>query len=79
MFAVFFIVIIAIGWTFSYVYNDPFILLFAVIFSSVMSIISYWKSDRIVLRMSRAKPVTRESARELYNIVENLCFTTRKD
>ena len=75
LFTVFFIVIIGIGWAFSYIYDNSAILIFAVLFSSVMAIISYWYSDKIVLRMARAQPVTRENARELYNIVENLCIT----
>lgn len=74
LFMGFFIVIIGIGWTFSQVYGNPSILVFAVIFSTVMSLISYWYSDKIVLGLTRAHPVTRESARELYNVVENLCI-----
>jgi heat shock protein HtpX len=75
LFFLFFMVVIAIGWGFSYVYQDQIILVFAVAFSIIMSITSYWFSDKIVLRMARAKPVTRANARELYNIVENLCIT----
>ncbi len=75
IFTVFLIVVIGIGWVFSRVYNDPGILVFAVIFSTLMSVISYWYSDKIVLRMVRAKPVTMENAPELYRIVENLAIT----
>ncbi len=74
-FSVFLIVVIGIGWIFSQAYGSPGILVFAVIFSSLMSIISYWYSDKIVLRMTKAKPVTMENAPELYRIVENLCMT----
>ena len=74
LFTGFFIVIIGIGWIFSQAYGNPSILYFAVIFSTVMSFISYWYSDKIVLAMTKASPVTRENARELYNIVENLCI-----
>lgn len=75
IFTLFFIVVIGIGWVFSRIYGDPGILVVAVMFSSVMSIVSYWYSDKIVLAMSRAHPVNRENARELYNIIENLCIT----
>jgi heat shock protein HtpX len=51
------------------------ILYFAVIFSSLMSIGSYWWSDKIVLAMSDAKKVDYANNRDLYNIVENLCIT----
>ena len=40
-----------------------------------MNVLGFWYSDKIVLAMARAKPVTRESHRELYNIIENLCMT----
>src|SRR3989338_8278611 len=75
LFSVFFIAIIGIGYAFSYVYNNSAILVFAVLFSSIMAIISYWYSDKIVLRMAGAVPVSKENAKELYNIVENLCIT----
>ncbi len=75
IFTVFFVVVIGIGWVFTRMYGDPSILLIAVIFSTVMSVVSYWYSDKIVLAMSHAHPVSRESARELYNVVENLCIT----
>ena len=75
LFSVFFVVVIGIGWIFSEIYNDFGILVFAVIFSSVMSIISYWYSDKIVLRMANAHPVEKEQARDLYNVVENLSIT----
>lgn len=75
LFAGFFIVVIGIGWVFSRIYGNPGILYFAVIFSTLMSVISYWYSDKIVLKMARAVPVSHESNHELYNIVENLCIT----
>ena len=75
IFLVFLVVVIGVGWVFSYVYNSSGILVFAVIFSSVMAITSYWYSDKIVLRMAHAQPVSKENARELYNIVENLAIT----
>lgn len=75
IFTLFFVVVIGIGWLFAQIYGDPGILIVAVLFSTIMSVVSYWYSDKIVLAMSHAHPVTRENARELYNIVENLCIT----
>jgi len=40
-----------------------------------MNFISYFYSDKIVLSMTHAKPVTFEENPELYRIVENLCIT----
>lgn len=71
----FLVVIIGIGWVFSWIYGNPGILYIAVIFSILMNIAAYWWSDKIVLKMAGAVPVTRENARELYNIVENLSIT----
>lgn len=71
----FFVVVILFGWFASYYFNNPAILIGAVIFSIVMNIMSYWFSDKIVLSMSGAQPIKREINRELYNIVENLAIT----
>lgn len=67
--------IIGIGYVFSYAYNDSSILILAVLVSIFSSFFSYWYSDKIVLLMSKARLVTREQGKELYNIVENLCIT----
>ena len=73
--SVFFIAVIIIGWVFSQAMNNQAILYIAVIFSIVSSFVSYWWSDKIVLAMSSAKPVTMEDNKELYRLVENLCIT----
>lgn len=72
---VFLVIIIGIGWGFSYIYNAPEILVIAVIFAVVMNLIAYWNSDKIALRVSGARPITKEQNRELYNVVENLSIT----
>jgi len=73
--SVFFIVVMAIGWVFSAVYRAPEILWFAVIFSIVMNITSYWFSDTLVIKMSGAKSVSDALYPDLYNAVENLSIT----
>ena len=75
IFAIFLIVVIGAGYVFSRAYGRPEILYAAIIVSVLMNIWAYWFSDKTVLRMARAHPVTRESHRELYNIVENLSIT----
>ena len=70
--AVFFGVVIGIGFVFSQIYGNPGILYVAVIFSVVMNVVSYWFSDKIVLKMHKAKPVDMKSNPELYRILENL-------
>ena len=72
----FFILIIAIGFVFSEVYGNVNILYFAIIFSVVMNVGSYWWSDKLVLSMVHAKQIAKEDNPELWNIVENLAITS---
>ena len=71
----FVIILIALGWFFSYVLNDSVYLLFAVILAIAQSFASYWFSDKIVLALSRAREVAHEENPQLYHVVENLCIT----
>jgi heat shock protein HtpX len=75
LFTIFLIVIIGLGWVFSYVFENQVILIIAVAFSFLMSFFSYWYSDKIVLAISRAKLLKKKDNLELYRIVENLCIT----
>jgi len=72
--AVFLVIITALGYLFSVIYNNQAILFFAVGLSLISSWISYYFSDSITLAISRAREVDRQSAPELYRIVENLCI-----
>jgi len=71
----FLVVVIGLGWLFSWYYDDQVVLFVVVIIASVQALVSYWFSDKIVLRMAGAKQITAESHRELWNIVENLSIT----
>jgi heat shock protein HtpX len=71
----FLIFIIGLGWVFSRIFQNPDILFFAVIFSVVMNIFSFWYSDKIVLAISRAKEINHKENPEIYHLVENLCIT----
>lgn len=71
----FFLVVVGVAWSFSYILNSPVILWVAVIFSVVMNISAYWFSDKVVLKMSGAHPVSADSHKELWNILENLSIT----
>ncbi len=72
---VFLIIVIAFGYAVSYVMGNPAILYISVIFAIVMNVGSYWFSDKLVIKMTGAKPVTRESHPQYWNIVENLSIT----
>ena len=71
----FLIFIILLGWLFSYLLGSYVLLVLAVIFSVLMSFGSYWYSDKIVLRMTRAQSIEKNDNPELYRTVENLCIT----
>jgi heat shock protein HtpX len=71
----FLIVIIAVGYLFSAVYNNPGILYAAVIFSLILNFASYWWSDKVVISMTGARPASHDANRELYHLVENLSIT----
>lgn len=47
---------------------------FALLFTFVMNFGAYWFSDKIVLKMHRAQPVTEEEAPELYGMVRELAL-----
>jgi heat shock protein HtpX len=47
-------------------------LVIAFVFAAVMNFGSYWFSDKIVLAMYGAKPVTMNEAPDLYRVVQNL-------
>jgi len=73
--AVFLAVVIAVGYFIAWYMNDPIILYVSIIFALVMNVGSYWFSDKLVIKMTGAKPITRNSHRDFWNIVENLSIT----
>lgn len=75
LFTIFLIIVIALGYFLSVYYGSPGILYFAIFFAIFQSVLSYWFSDKIVLRMTGAREASREANRELWNVVENLAIT----
>jgi heat shock protein HtpX len=72
----FVLVVIAIGWAFSWYIGNPSILYAAVGFSLLMNVGSYWFSHRLVLSMAGAREMPDEGPfREIHNMVENLAIT----
>jgi heat shock protein HtpX len=72
---IFLVMVIAIGYGASWYMGNPAILYGAVAFAFGMNFYSYWFSDKMVLKMTNAKPASLEENRELYNVVENLAIT----
>lgn len=73
MVGVFVVLVLAVGWAFAYLTDGgPIGLVLALLVSFAMAWGSYWYSDRIVLSMSRARPVDRETEPYLVNVIEGL-------
>jgi len=74
----FLVFVIGVGWIFAQAYGNSLILYGAVAFSVIMNLISYWWSDKIVLRINgarRLRPEDGPEAKEIYRLVENLAIT----
>ncbi len=46
----------------------------ALIFSGIVAFVSYWRADKIALKMSRAVPAPVAEYQRLHNLVEGLCI-----
>lgn len=64
--------VVAVGWGFSYYYDSRSILYIAFVLALLLNVFSYWFSDKIVLKLHKAKRVTREEYFDLWNMTENL-------
>ncbi len=73
---VFLILVIIIGWGFSYYFNNQVILIAAVIYSVLQALIGYYAGDKITLAISGAKEIKKEDNPTIYNLVENLTIAT---
>ena len=72
---VFFLLIIALGWVIAQIVGDVAVLYIAFFLAILLNIFSYWFSDKIVLRLHKAKPATRAEYFDLWNATENLSIT----
>ncbi len=71
----FLIFVILLGWGFSWYYDDQIILYVVVGIALLMNIFSYWNSDKIVIKATGARPITRNDHPDLWNVTENLCIS----
>jgi heat shock protein HtpX len=72
---VFLVLFVGVGYALSYVYGDINILYAFGVFSILMNIVAYWKSDSIALVATHAKSADGPEFLELHRIVENLAIT----
>jgi len=75
---IFIAIIIGLGYLFDQVYGagDYSFVVFAVLLSLIMTMISYFKGDKIALYTTGAKAIAKEENPYLYRMVENLCITS---
>lgn len=71
----FLVLVIAISYAVAWYLGNPSVLYIGAVLAVVTSVGSYWFSDKIVLRMTNAREISKEQAPELFNIVENLAIT----
>jgi len=67
--------IFALGWLFAELTNlGPTGLILAAVIAFIMTFWSYYYSDKIVLAVSKARPVTKKEYPHLYHVVEGLAI-----
>lgn len=66
------------AYAMSYAFDfGPNFIAFALIFSGIGSLLSYYFSDKIILSLSNAKPANREDYFDFYTVTENLCLAAQ--
>ena len=71
----FVLLVVAVGFALNLLLgNGVAFLLVALVIAGIGAGLSYWKSDAIALRVSRAQPATEEEYPRLHNIIEGLCI-----
>ena len=71
----FLVVVIAVGYAFSWYYGDTSILYIAIVIAVATNFYAYWASDKLVLSLNHARPATREEFFDFYTVTENLAIT----
>jgi heat shock protein HtpX len=68
----FFVLLVAV----SFFTTGPGVVAIAIVLAVGTTWVSYWKSDAVALRMSRAKPASVEDYPRYHNLVEGLCIAS---
>lgn len=71
----FLVVVIAVGYSISWYYDNPAILYLAVLIAVATNFYAYWASDKLVLSLNRARLASREEFFDFYTVTENLAIT----
>jgi len=73
--AIFLIILGALGWIVSNLYNSPMFLYLAFIVGGVYALIQYFMAAKLALAMNGAKEIAKKDDPRLYRTVENLSIT----
>ncbi|TKJ33405.1 zinc metalloprotease HtpX [bacterium (candidate division B38) B3_B38] len=69
----FFMLVVALGWVIGMIYGAGYYgLALAALIAGVMTLISFFSGDRVILALSRAREVKKESHPQLFNVVEEM-------
>jgi heat shock protein HtpX len=73
---IFIIVVMFLGWLFGQItaFGNAGLII-AVIISLSMALFSYYKGDKVALKTSGAKEISKQENSYVYNMIENLCIT----
>jgi len=71
----FFVVIAALGWAVSYIYNDSAIAYVVMVIAFVYALIQYFAAGALSVAATGAKEIEKSDNPRLYRIVENLAIT----
>ncbi len=74
----FVVLVVGVGWAVTTLLGGTgwVGLVIALVVAGGLAFASYWGSDRVALRMSRAEPADPEVYKRLYNLVEGLCIAS---
>lgn len=71
----FVVVVVLVGAAIGLVVGNGILFtLIALVFSGAVAFGSYWKADKVALRVSRARPAPEHEYQRLHNLVEGLCI-----
>lgn len=73
--SLFLIFVIGTAWLASAYFNSPVILYIVVSIAILLNVFAYWNSHTIAIRLTRARPITRDAYFHYWNAVENLCIS----
>lgn len=71
----FLVLVFGLGYIFAYIFKEPWIFYFAVIFGLLTNIWSYYYGDKLITFLTGAKEINKNDLPEVYRILENLSIT----